>query len=65
MRSLSGRQSAYLDELSALLARAYLRLTQEGPNDAISRPREPQKPLDVSATESPHVVEESAQRRAQ
>ena len=41
-------------EVAALLARAYLRLTQKRPNDAVFQTRKPQKELDVSALESPH-----------
>ena len=47
-------------KIAAELASAYLRLTQTAQNDAVFRSDELQKGLDVSATESPHVVEETA-----
>ena len=48
------------NELAAVLARGYLRLTQKPRNDAVSGP---EKRLDLRAGESPDVVHESPQRR--
>jgi len=45
--------------VATLFARAYLRLTEKARNDDVSRPGEPQKQLDVSATESAHVNDET------
>ena len=42
-------------ELAAVLATGYLRLTQRSRNDAVSRPGEPQKPLDLPRKPRPHV----------
>ena len=53
-----------LSELAAILARGLLRLTQKPPNGAVSQAIEPQKPLDVSATESPHVTGNLTPRRS-
>jgi len=47
-------------DLAALLAQGFLRLTQQSRNVAVSADREPQKELDVVATESPHVGRETA-----
>lgn len=52
------RLQAEFTDLAVLLARAYLRLTQQSRNDAVSAGERPQKRLDVSATESPHVQDD-------
>ena len=51
-------------ELAGLLARGYLRLTEKAQFRAVSDPSQPQKELDVSTTESPHVVGDASPRRA-
>ncbi len=50
---------AGLGELAAILGRGYLRLTQDAHNLGTFGPREPQKPLDLSGTESGHVSDGS------
>ena len=54
--------SAFTDG-AAILARGYLRFTSIAPDFAISRRVEPQKELEVSAGESPHVHGDSSTRR--
>ena len=53
------RSDDHLGAIAALLARAYLRLTQKRRNRGLSRPGGSQKSLDVSRPESPHVGTES------
>jgi hypothetical protein len=52
-------------ELVAVLARGYLRSTQTAQNLGTSRPKEPQKELDVSRPESPAVLEQIRSGRRQ
>lgn len=51
-------------ELVAILARGYLRLTEQARNDGISDPNQPQKELDVDVEESPHDDDQVGRRRA-
>ena len=50
--------SALVVDLAALLAMAYLRLTKGAHNLGTSGPSAPQKELDVSCPESPHLLRE-------
>ena len=51
-------------DVAEVFARAYLRLTQKSRTSAVSGSEEPQKPLDVLAAESPHVVAEIGHGRS-
>ncbi len=51
--------NASLGGIAALLARAYLRLTQKRRSVALSDAENPQIPLELSPAESPHVVQET------
>ena len=57
--SSHGQQLHAIQAVADIFARGYLRLTESGKYSAVSEPLDRHKELDVSATESPHAVDQN------